>query len=574
MRLNLTERLLTLLVFAGVVSNVYSQNLETIGKEKPLKISGGASLSQIFYTASGIDSRRDPYTYYGSGNINFNFYGWNVPFSFSFSNQNTSFQQPFNRYSIHPTYKWITGHFGYTSMSFSPYTVSGHTFLGAGVDLAPEGKFKFSALYGRFLKAVQPDSVSENAAPPSFDRFGYGFKASYVNEGDMLDFIVFRAKDDVNSIIYVPEDEGILPEENLVMSLGGTKQLFDHFAVKAEFATSAITRDVRATEADHSNLLSKFGSLFTSRTSSSYYSAFKSSLAYLATGYTLGVGYERVAPGYRTLGAYYFNNDLENITVNGATAILQGKVNVAVSAGTQRDNLDGTKISTMRRFVGSANVGYVPSQKLNLSLAYSSFQTYTNIRSQFVDVNQLTPYDNLDTLNFTQISQNATLTALYMFGASESKRQTLNANFMIQDAADRQGDVSQNSGTRFYNMNTAYSLSLVPQNMVFSLSFNVSVNDSPMIRSSTLGPIASVTRSFFDKKLRASLSLARNQSYSNGDILNIVTNARANGSLTVQKKHNLNLSLVMVNRQKKVEGGAASFTEFTGTVGYAYSFGQ
>jgi hypothetical protein len=65
---------------------------------------------------------------------------------------------------------------------------------------------------------------------------------------------------------------------------------------------------------------------------------------------------------------------------------------VAVSAGTQRDNLDKSKISTMRRMVGSINVNYMPSQKLNLSTSYSTFQSYTNIRSQFVDINQLTQY--------------------------------------------------------------------------------------------------------------------------------------------------------------------------------------
>jgi hypothetical protein len=45
-----TAKLLALTVLLGVVGNVYSQNLEAVGKEKPLTISGGASLSQIFYT--------------------------------------------------------------------------------------------------------------------------------------------------------------------------------------------------------------------------------------------------------------------------------------------------------------------------------------------------------------------------------------------------------------------------------------------------------------------------------------------------------------------------------------------
>ena len=138
-----------------------AQNLESIGKSKPLTISGGVALSQVFYGASGIPSRRDPYSYFASGNVIFSLYGWNVPVSFSVSNQSSTFQQPFNQYSVHPTYKWVTAHIGYTSTSYSPYSVNGHIFLGAAVDLAPEGKWKLSALYGRFLRAVDLDTLNK-----------------------------------------------------------------------------------------------------------------------------------------------------------------------------------------------------------------------------------------------------------------------------------------------------------------------------------------------------------------------------------------------------------------------------
>ena len=566
--------LLSIVVGLSFCKVAYSQNLAAIGKEKPFSVSGGISLNQIGYAVHGIESRRDPYTYYASGNVNFSIYGWSCPLSFSLSNQNTSFQQPFNQYSLHPTYKWITGHAGYNSMSFSPYTVSGHMFLGGGIDLAPEGKFKFSALYGRFLKAVEPDSTNKNARTPAFERMGYGFKASYGDGKDFVNIITFHAADDKNSIRYVPEDEGILPEENLVMSVGAGKTLFDHFLLKAELAASALSRDTRAQKDDQDHPLAKTKLLYTPRLSSSYYKAFKTSLNYQQDGYALGVAYERIDPQYRTLGAYYFNNDLESITANGAVAMLSGKVNVAASAGTQRDNLDRSKISTMRRLVGSMNISYAPSQKLNFVTSYSNFQTYTNIRSQFVNINQLTPYDNLDTLNYTQISQNATLTAMYMFGKNEKKRQSLNCNLTFQDAADKQGNVYQNSGVRFYNINTAYSLSIVPQNMMVSASFNSTFNEGANISSKTLGPTAAVSKSFFEKKLRTTLSSSYNNTYSNGKKINTIMNGRLNGSMSIQKKHNLNLSLVVVKRESNTEGAAQAFTEFTGTLGYSYSFGS
>jgi hypothetical protein len=562
-----------LLLNVCLVSSLVAQNLETIGKEKALTVSGGLSLNQIFYGANGIASRRDPYSYFASGNVNFSLYGWDVPLSFSYSNQNTTFNQPFNQYSIHPTYKWITGHLGYSSMTFSPYTVNGHIFLGGGVELAPEGKWKLSALYGRFLKAVEPDTMNVQNAVPSFKRMGYGVKASYGEEGNFVDISLFHAKDDIHSISFVPDSLLILPEENLVVSIGAGKTFLEKFLLKAELASSALTRDLRGEETDADQLLGKASFLYTSRTSSSYYKAFKTSLDYQQDAYTIGVGYERVDPQYRTHGAYYFNNDLESVTLNGSVSIAEGKINIAASGGTQRDNLDKSKVSTMRRMVGSLNLNYTPSEKLNLAASYSTFQTYTNIRSQFVDINQLTPYDNLDTLNYTQISRNATAMIMYSVGRSKERKQNINLNVSIQDAADKQADVTQNSGSRFYNVNVSYALNIMPKKLTLSVALNGNVNDSPLIQTKTFGPTASVSKSFFDRRLRATLSSSYNNAYTNSQKVSTILNGRINGSYAIQKKHNLNVSLVAVNRESNADTSTKSFAEFTGTLGYGYAFG-
>jgi hypothetical protein len=570
--LDYLKALVPIILLSAAISG-HGQNLETIGKDQPLKMSGGIAANQIFYAASGIDSRRDPYSYYVTGNLNFSLYGWNVPLSFSLSNQNVSFQQPFNQYSLHPTYKWITAHVGYTSMTFSPYTLSGHIFRGAGIDLTPTDKLKICAMYGRLRKAVEPDSLSEENQS-SFKRLGYGLKVNYGDANRFAEFSFFRAKDDPTSITYVPENENILPEENLVFSVGGGFTLLQKLNVKAEWANSGITLDTRAQETEGHDVFSVTGNLFTPRLSSSYYQALKSSIAYQGNGYTMGVGYERIDPGYRTLGAYYFNNDLENITVNGATALASGKINLSANVGSQRDNLDGSKISTMRRWVSALSVGYVPNEKLNVSANYSNFQTFTNIRSQFVNINQLTPYDNLDTLNFTQISQNASMNVNYMLPGNQNKSRSLSANLSIMKAADKQADVDQNSGSVFYNMNTAYSLSLTPKAFTISIAFNYSMNEALDLRSTTLGPSVSVSKSLLDKKLRISGSCSGNDTYSNGNLQNRIINVRGTGAYTIQQKHNFNLSMVALMRSTKSESGSKDFSEFTATLGYSYSFGR
>lgn len=549
-----------------------AQNLETIGKGKALTVSGGLSFNQLVYAASGIESRRDPYSYYASGNMTFSLYGWSVPLSFTLSNQNVSYQQPFNQYGIRPTYKWITGHIGYSSMSFSPYTLNGHIFKGAGVDLAPGDKFRFSAMYGRLLRAVQPDTLSENAPAPSFRRMGYGFKARYGDSKYFGEVSLFRAKDDSASIRYIPETEGVLPQENLVVSIGGGITFLQKLLLKGELASSAITRDLRAAQSDKKGFHGSFGNLFTPRISTAYYKALKGSLSYMGNGFTVGAGYERIDPEYRTLGAYYFNSDLENITVNGATALAGGRINVAANVGTQRDNLDGSKISTMRRWVSSFSVGFVPNERLNISTSYSNFQTYTNIRSQFVNINQLTPYDNLDTLNFTQISQNLNANANYQLGSDRQRRQSLSTNISVMKAADRQGAVEQNTGTVFYNMNGAYSLNLVPKNFTASVSVNYSRNRSLLAASSTLGPTLAVSKGMFERKLRVTGAVSMNNTFTAGVMRNRVLSVRGNASYTLKQKHNFNVTLVALNRMARQETGTKDFTEFTGTLGYSYSF--
>ena len=547
-----------------------AQNLELIGKEKPFGFSAGLSVNQIFYASNSVGARRDPYSYFASGTANLSLYGWTVPLTFTVSNHNRTFSQPFNQYSLHPSWKWITLHAGYTSMSFSPYTVNGHIFNGAGLDLEGDGKWKLSSFYGRLLKAVEADSAG--ITQPSYQRTGYGLKASFSEGRNFVDLTLFHAQDLRNSIRPPAGSLNITPHQNLVVSMAGGKSLLKHLLLKAEIAASALTRDVRAEKVEHNHPLASTHFLFQPKASSAYYKAFKSALDYQQDSWIVGIAYERIDPGYRTLGAYYFNSDLENITLNGSGGMLNGKISIAATGGVQRDNVDNTKMSTMRRMVGSLNATYTPSQQFNVTASWSSFQTYTNIRPQFEMVNQLTPYDHLDTLNFTQISKNASVSGMYMIRQEENSKGNLQLNVSWQEASDKQGDVQQYAGTTFCNVNAGYAMTLARDNSNIAITWNTTFSDGPAIRTRTFGPVASLGRSFFDKKLRTTLSSSYNQTYSNGVKANRIVNGRVNAQLALHNKHKLNINTVVVNRT--MSEGIPDIMEFTATLGYNYSFGQ
>lgn len=304
------------------------------------------------------------------------------------------------------------------------------------------------------------------------------------------------------------------------------------------------------------------------------YDAIKARLDYSIGGTSIGLAYERIDPEYRTLGAYYFNNDLENATVNFSTSVFKKKVRLAGNVGGQRNNLDQQKLATMTRFVGALNANWQVSKKLGLSGSYSSFQSYTNMRSQFVAINATTQFDNLDTLNYYQITQSANVSINYNINTSKKNTQMLNVNLALQDANDKQeGTTGQPIGSTFYNMNTAYSLGFIP--ISFTITVNMNANYSKMINGTSViyGPTIALNKSLFKKKLKSTLSSSWNQSVFDNNVASTILNIRFNNSVTIKKKHSLNLSAVYLDRtQQSTNYPQVTFSEITIMGGYSYRF--
>lgn len=556
------RRFICVLLLA-VSPTLYAQELSNIGKEKLLKVNGGISASSIFYSSNDV-SRRNPFSYYLNGNLNFSVYGWSIPVSFSYSNRTFSYMQPFNQFSLHPTYKWVTTHIGWSSMTFSPYTLSGHQFLGAGVELAPPGKWKYAALYGRFQRATEaPDSGMYTQS--AYRRMGYGFKVGYEEKLYNVSFNLFRAKDDTTSLLRRPVD--VTPQENIAGSVEGSVTIYKGLRFNMEYAMSMLTRDLRNADSSAKNgFLGKNSSTNNSQ-------AIRAGLNYVHGTFGMGVGYERIDPQYRTLGAYYNNNDYQNITVNFTQGIFKQKVVLSGNAGVQQDDLDNKKVSNMRRLVAGMNIAYQPSERLQLDGSYSNFQSYTNIKSRFTQLNQATPYDNPDTLNFTQISQQANVNVNYQLSQTKTQRQQLNANLSMQDAADKQGGAgAEAGGTRFYNGIAGYNISLIPTSTTIAFAMNVSYNSMPENDALTWGPTLAFNRPFWHKKIKANSSFSYNAMSTNGSLMMDIYNIRIGGSYSILRKHVFNLSMLSLFRHNRLQAANNRLREFTATAGYSYSF--
>lgn len=562
-----------LILLFSIIST--AQDLTQIGKAKLFTLGGGISANSVYYNGDG---QRDPFTYVLNGNLNLNISGiYNLPISFAYSNQEFNYSQPFrfNRLSLNPSYKWLTAHIGDVAMTFSPYTLSGHQFSGLGIDATPTSKLKLSAMYGRLIRANEFDPDNPQSVP-AYKRIGYGLKSAYDFEKFSLGLTFFAAKDEENSVDNpFPVETAVNPQENLVISIDGKVKLFGSAILNVEYATSGITADARASGIPENG--GPLGILFNGNATTQYYNAFNAQLSASLGNGSVGATYERIDPGYQTLGAYFFNNDLENIAVNASQSIFNNAVNIAVNAGLQRDNLDKTKTTELQRVVSAINVSVRASEKLNINGSYSNFQSVTNIRDQFDFINAVTPFDNIDTLNFRQLSRSATLNIAYAIAKSEKRVQNASINLSMQDTEDLQeqflsGDQSTIGATTFFNTGGNYSLNFVPIDLNVTAGVNASFNTTLDTDNTVIGPTLALSKLFFDKKLRSSFAASYNQSSANGELQNTILNFRANAGYQLFEKHQFNLSLLSLFRNNAIAASNNLANDFTATFGYNYTF--
>jgi len=547
-----------------------AQNLDKLGKKDMVTVSGGLNYNGIFYNSNGIGNRRPPYSWFFNGNLAINILDVSLPFTYSYSNLSSSYTQPFNMSGCTPTYKWIKTYLGYTSMNFSNYTLAGHIFLGGGMELSPNN-WKISAMYGRLKKAIEYNAVDQSDEAMSYKRMGYGAKVGYEKNGYGFNFTWFSAKDDPASLKFIPTATNVLPQENTVVSISAKTRITKLVTLEGEYALSGLTHNLLSDAVVPAAQNNQLPFIYSLKGTSQFYSAYKSSLAFSKNIFSVAFNYEYISPNYKTLGAYYFNNDLENMTVAPSLRLFKGKLNLSANAGYQHNNLDKIKFSTNKRFISSGNMAFMPSQKFSFNALYSNFTTYTNIRPITDPYYQKTA---ADTLNFFQVSQNGNATFTYNF-AKTAFRHSFILSSSYQVSSQKQGSVEQ-PATKVLNGNFSYNLGFLKSKWNAAFTYNYNRIANFLNTTIYMGPGLSLGRSFAKNTLRFSLANIFNQAYTDQKVSALVLNERASLTFTpkVGKKYgkpSVALSAMYTNKFQTAAQKEA-FKEFTGMVNLNYSF--
>lgn len=552
----------------------YSQDLDNIGSKEIIKAGGSLNYSSIFYNAYGIPVRRQPFTWFLNGTLTTNFLGISLPFTFNFNNNELSYTQPSRIQSLNPKYKWIQGYVGVTSMNFSKYTLAGQIFSGAGIELKPKN-FLLSIMYGRLKKEV---SFNESAPDESsYRRMGTGIMTGYAKNGREIKLIWFESEDKKPN---TPFPAGtITREHNVVLSADGKIPIGKKFRIEGEYAISGLTRNVKASTDLGISPQKKMWIFFSPNATSEFMPAFRTAFGYNTRIWNLKLNYEKVSPGYTTHGGYFFNNDLENITLAPSFTLKNGKINFSSNCGLQRNNLNKTKINTTRRIVGSMNLNWAPSSNWNLGASYSNFNSFTRKTLTADPFSQ----PQLDSMNFFQISRSASLNVLYRFGKGGAKH-SISTSVMDQKSTQLQGKFDHPGlfGTQI-EPGTPSIVRILNSSWGFSrnkfntgLSFNTNFISFSATKQVFLGPGIQAGRTLYRNKIRTNIASIYNIVFTNGaeagEVLNNSLSISWSPKFKKESLGRISASLRLNFMQSFKINSTSGFSEFNGNAAINYSF--
>jgi len=555
---HLAGSLLTILL-SGTLS-LHAQQLDNLKNEKPLTLKGNIGANIITYSASGIESRSDPFGLTLTANASLSVYGFEMPFSFRYYSKKSEYTQPFNQFGLSPTYKWVTLHGGYRSVRFSDFTLAGHTFLGAGVELNP-GKFRFGAIYGRFKKST---ALFENEidSTRTFDRKGYAVKLGVGTKKNFVDLSFLKIKDDSLSI--KDKTVGLLsPEQNMVTGINSLFTLSKTLTFQAEFAMSLYTTDASIKpieDPENPGILEKANKFIVINESSELTTAGRASLDYKTKKFGLRAEYRRIDPKYKSMGAYYFNDDVQNFTLAPSIPLFKRKLYLRGSIGLQTDNLRKTKTATTKRTISSANISFNPSNIFGIDFNYSNYSN--NQKAGRLPL--------IDSLKFYQTTTNLSVTPRLIFTGEK-------LNHMIIGMVNRSGLRDKNENTAQYSesvatiLNLNYNVNFNPSGLGLMAGFNSTKLSNFAGDNKISGITAGVNKGWLKGKLNSSFIMSFNHTNYLGEEGNI-SNFTLSGSYSINSHHSFRAGLFLI-KQAYLEGSTnKSFSEFKGDISYVYNF--
>ncbi len=525
--------------------------MENLGDKKPFDISGNLGIRLMTFQTEGRAAYREPFSWYLSGNPVVSIYGITLPFSFTVSEQERNYRQPFNTFGVSPYYKWVTLHLGYRNVTFSRYTLAGHNMLGAGVEVNHPNGIRAGVMTGRFNRAIDLDESPADTAlfysvKPEYKRTGYSFKIGYGNDSTHLDFSFLKARDHSNSLDSMAELTyfNVNPAENIVFGISGQHFITKQLVFSLDFANSVYTHNMNE-ETDTVSLegiAKSLGKSITTNSSTINSVAFESILSYKTRSYGARFRYKRIGDGYQSMGAYYFQNDLRNITIEPWIRMLKRKMRISASLGFQKNNLEDENSLKSSRVISSFRVNYRPANFYTINASFSNYEIERQRRYSVLD----SLYQISQTTRSLGINQNLNF-------YKEKLGHYIGLGYNMRTLQSDNEERSQYSDYTSHNLFTHYNLLIIPVNLTFELGYNYNSFLMESGDNTARGINAGMDKKILKNVLKISIKQEWNTQLVNNEKYRSINKTRLKATFTLKRTHYLTMRGDLINAKGEAE---------------------
>ena len=569
------------------------QRINQIKNSDPLTISGNVGTS-LGVSYNSLHPGSTPFSGSIFANLNVNIYGFNLPLSFYFINNTTSFsypQLPTFRLGATPTWKRFRFHLGNSSMHFNNYTYSGLNFLGAGLEY--QGKLFRAAAFGGLLSQATrikgyddrtafqqlADSLLGLNTPasylPQYRRDAVGVKLGVGNAKNFIDISFLKAKDKEKSLPE-PIRDSIPPKDNFTIGLSGRFSIKSWFSFTANVGASLYTADMRDSLSPYvigemgkyQNLLQKTDWLLSVRNNTNLRFAGDASMNFFTKHFNGSVTYRFIQPDYVSLGANTFSQNTQSLGLNTHFNMFKNRSILSLIGYIQRDNLNKKQMYT------NQVATYTLNWNNNISDHFSLNLSYNGIKQNEFDGTCVVP----DSLRIDQITHTATFSPVVtFFKGGNTHSISLNGNFIQNTNLNKLS--AMDFDTRTITAGVGYSAELQKIRLTVggNYDFSISKSNYSNYMSHTLGATIGYRLISTEKtnwNLNYCLSAGYNIMQDEGADNNISFSNSLSTNFNYRKHHTASLYFSLSNYSDRVIIGQRVATDLDCrfTLSYTYSF--
>jgi len=290
--------------------------------------------------------------------------------------------------------------------------------------------------------------------------------------------------------------------------------------------------------------------------------------------FSMRASYERVQPGFQSLGTSRIRSDFESFSVRPQLALMNGRIRLGGSFALGQDNLLGNKLTTSQRNRYGFNGMFRLSQQFALNTNYNRFASNVSSSAETQQSRRLE--QNVTSQSFMLQPNFTFITGSYSHNISLAAVYELMENSFASDT------VSSANSTSFNNINTSLTYGITfPSGFNLNASGNFLRSNTQVTKNTNLGFTLGTGFGLFQQKLRLNVNAGLSVNSTNlNDTGNAVgaterqsSQLYGNASASYRLPNNDTIRLTVRNTNNFVQQGRGNtFQEVQARLRYQHQF--